>query len=65
MSNSIFLGACIVFAIGAVVAIILGAMSHNVATIVIGSIVLIACVAMFISGMVDRRHLPPRRQQVT
>jgi hypothetical protein len=63
-NNSIVLGACILFAIGAVIVIILGAMSHNVASIVVGSIILIAAAVFFISAWMERKQIGGR-QRVT
>ena len=63
-TNNWFLGACVVFGILAIVAIIAGIAMKAVAAIVAGAVVLIACVGLFVSGMYDRKHLTPR-QRVT
>ena len=65
LSNTWFLVGCAVFAVGALVAIIAGAVTNTTAAIVLGVIVLIACVGMFISGMYDRKHIPRQRRAVT
>ena len=61
-TNNWFLGACVVFGILAIVAIIAGAATHHVVAIVAGAVVLIAAAGLFISGMYDRKHLTPRQR---
>ena len=63
-TNNWFLGACVVFGLLAIVAIIGGAAMHQVALIVAGAVVLLVAAGLFISGMYDRKHLTPR-QRVT
>ena len=63
-NNSIVLGACVLFAIGAILVIVLGAVSHNVASIIVGSIILIASVVFFISAWMERKQMGGR-QRVT
>jgi len=63
-TNNWFLGACVVFGILAIAAIVAGIAIKATALIVAGAVVLIACVGLFVSGMYDRKHLTPR-QRVT
>ena len=65
LQNTWFLVGCALFAIGSLVSIILGAVTSSPAAIVVGVIVLLACIGLFISGLVDRRHIPSQRQRAT
>ncbi len=58
LQNTWFLIGCALFAVAALVSIIVGAVTHTATAIGIGVVVLVAAVVLFISGLVDRRHMP-------
>jgi len=61
--NTWFLIGCVLFAVGGLIAVIAGGVTHSAPAIGLGAVFLAASVAMFISGLVDRQHAIKRQQQ--